>query len=159
MRRVPGVWAGRAEWSPVEDTPPAEETPTIPGLPPGPYELSEALVLAAQRVPAGQAVSYGGLAGLLGAGGPRHAGRAMSGAPDGTPWWRIVRADGSLPPSLSARAAPHYRAERTPLKGNPDTSTPGPDAGAHLRVDLARARWDPDEEDLAVLAELRDRLG
>ncbi|MEO9248972.1 MGMT family protein [Citricoccus nitrophenolicus] len=139
--------------------PSAEDTPAFAGLPPGPYELSEALVLAAHRVPPGQAVTYGGLAGLLGAGGPRQAGRALSGAPDGTPWWRIVRADGSLPSSLAARAVPHYRAECTPLKGNPDTSTPGPDAGAPLRVDLARARWDPGEEDLAVLAELRRRLG
>ncbi|MGM7668816.1 MGMT family protein [Microbacterium sp. A93] len=127
--------------------------------PPGPFELSEALVLAAQLVPPGLAVSYGGLAGLLGAGGPRQAGRAMSGAPDGTPWWRIVRADGSLPPSLSVRATPHYREERTPLKGHPGNPTAGPDGGPHLRVDLARARWEPDEAELAVLAALRSGLG
>lgn len=130
-----------------------------PELPPGPYELAEALVLAAQLVPPGRAISYGGLAGLLGAGGPRQAGRAMSGAPDGTPWWRIVRADGSLPARLSARAAPHYRQEDTPLTGHPRTATPGHDDGPHLRVDLARARWDPDEADLSVLVELRRRLG
>ncbi|XKH53769.1 MGMT family protein [Citricoccus nitrophenolicus] len=132
---------------------------TFPDLPPGPYELSEALALAAQLVPPGRAVSYGGLAGLLGAGGPRQAGRAMSSSPDGTPWWRIVRADGSLPASLSVRAAPRYRDEGTPLKGNPGATPPGPDGGAHPRVDLARARWDPDEAELAVLAELRSRVG
>jgi methylated-DNA-protein-cysteine methyltransferase related protein len=127
----------------------------FPDLPPGPYELSEALVLAAHLVPPGHVLSYGGLAGLLGAGGPRQAGRAMAGSPDGTPWWRIVRADGSLAGSLSARAAPHYRNEGTPLK----RSASGPDGGAHLRVDLARARWEPDEAALAVVAELRSRLG
>ncbi|NUL46327.1 cysteine methyltransferase [Cellulosimicrobium funkei] len=130
-----------------------------PDLPPGPYELTEALVLAAQIVPPGRAVSYGGLAGLLGAGGPRQAGKAMSSCPDGTPWWRIVRADGSLPASLSARAAPRYQDEGTPLRRHRDTSTSVPDDGVHPRVDLARARWDPDEADLAVLEELRRRLG
>ncbi|MCY1157929.1 MAG: cysteine methyltransferase [Citricoccus sp.] len=125
-----------------------------PGLPEGPYELSEALVLAAGLVPPGRAISYGGLAGLLGAGGPRQAGRAMSMAPDGTPWWRIVRADGTLPESLSVRAAPHYRAEGTPLKG-----TAGADDGAGLRVDLAAALWAPDAGARTLLARLRAGVG
>ncbi|MFC7401997.1 MGMT family protein [Citricoccus sp. GCM10030269] len=120
-------------------------------LPPGPYELSEALVLTAQFVPRGRAISYGGLAELLGVGGPRQAGRAMSAAPEGTPWWRIVRADGSLPTSLSRRAATHYRDEGTPVK----TSPSGPDGGDGLRVDLVRARWEPDEDTLAVVHRLR----
>jgi methylated-DNA-protein-cysteine methyltransferase related protein len=133
--------------SPVEQN-------TGPDLPEGPFELSEALVLAAGLVPPGRAISYGGLAGLLGAGGPRQAGRAMSMAPDGTPWWRIVRADGTLPASLSARAAPHYRAEGTPLTGNA-----GPDAGAPARVDLAAALWAPDAAARSALARLRAGLG
>lgn len=136
-----------------------EDPPIIDQLPPGPYELSEALLLAAGLVPAGRAVSYGGLAGLLGAGGPRQAGRALSFSPDGTCWWRIVRADGSLPPSLAGRAAPHYRAEGTPLRGTASDTTAEHDAGSHRRVDLARARWEPGEQDLAVLRHLRGRLG
>lgn len=139
--------------SPVEQN-------TGPDLPEGPYELSEALVLAAGLVPPGRAISYGGLAGLLGAGGPRQAGRAMSGAPNGTPWWRIVRADGTLPASLSARAAPRYRAEGTALKGTaPVRGTAGPDGGAPVRVDLAAARWEPDTVARDVLARLRAGLG
>ena len=122
-------------------------------LPDGPYELAEALVLAAGLVPPGRAVSYGGLAGLLGAGGPRQAGRAMSTAPDGTPWWRVVRADGTLPASLSVRAAPYYRAEGTPLR-----APAGQDAGAVVRVDLAAARWEPDARALDTLARLRHGL-
>jgi methylated-DNA-protein-cysteine methyltransferase related protein len=133
--------------SPVEQN-------TGPDLPEGPYELSEALVLAAGLVPPGRAISYGGLAGLLGAGGPRQAGRAMSMAPDGTSWWRIVRADGTLPASLSARAAPHYRAEGTPLTGSS-----GPDAGPPVRVDLAAALWAPDAAARLALARLRAGLG
>lgn len=130
------------------------EQKTGPDLPEGPYELSEALVLAAGLVPAGRAISYGGLAGLLGAGGPRQAGRAMSMAPDGTAWWRIVRADGTLPASLSSRAEPHYRTEDTPLK-----ETGGPDGGASVRVDLAAALWEPDAAARDALARLRAGLG
>ncbi|MDI3331954.1 MAG: MGMT family protein [Micrococcus sp.] len=133
--------------SPVEQN-------TGPVLPEGPYELAEALVLAAGLVPPGRAISYGGLAGLLGAGGPRQAGRAMSMAPDGTAWWRVVRADGTLPASLAARAAPHYRAEGTPLK-----ETAGPDAGAPVRVDLAAALWVPEAAARDALARLRAGLG
>ena len=32
------------------------------------------------------------------------------------PWWRVVRADGSLPPSHDEEARAHYREEGTPLK-------------------------------------------
>nr|WP_249214111.1 MGMT family protein [Micrococcus luteus] len=76
----------------------------------GPLTLGEGLEALARLVPPGHAVSYGGLAGLLGAGGPRQAGRAMAESSPGTPWWRVVRADGSLPPELAARAAVEPRA-------------------------------------------------
>ena len=78
----------------------------------------------------------------------------MSRAPDGTPWWRIVRADGTLPASLSVRAAPHYRAEGTPLKG-----AAGPDDAAGPRVDLAAALWAPDAGARTLLARLRAGVG
>ena len=32
------------------------------------------------------------------------------------PWWRVVRADGSLPPSHEDEARPHYLDEGTPLR-------------------------------------------
>ena len=81
--------------------------PVLPGArhrDDGPLTLGEGLEALARLVPPGHAVSYGGLAGLLGVGGPRHAGRAMAESSPGTPWWRVVRADGSLPPELAARA-------------------------------------------------------
>lgn len=127
-----------------------------PDWPEGPLELDEALVLAATLIPSGQATSYGGLAAALGAGGPRQAGRALSRAPEGTPWWRVVRADGSLPPSLSSRAAAHWHAEGTPQR----TPGPGvPDDGPLLCLDLASARWSPSAEDERLLEELRERMG
>ena len=33
------------------------------------------------------------------------------------PWWRVVRADGSLPPSHDEEARAHYLEEGTPLRG------------------------------------------
>lgn len=109
--------------------------PAFPGLPDaGPLTVLEALAAAACLVPPGRAVSYGALAGLLGRGGPRQAGRAMAESPEGTPWWRVVRADGCLPAALAARAAVEHVREGTPLR----------DArGGPARVDLARAAWDP----------------
>lgn len=125
--------------------------------PTGPLELEEALVLAACLVPPGRATSYGALAEALGAGGPRQAGRAMSRAPEGTPWWRVVRADGTLPPTLAARAAPHWHQEGTLRRAA--GADRGPDGVASPRVDLASARWSPSAADLRRLEELRQRIG
>lgn len=119
-----------------------------PVPPAGPITLAEALAALAGRIPAGRAVSYGGLAAVLGAGGPRQAGRAMAEADPGTPWWRVVRADGSLPADLVGRAAPRWADEGTPLR-----------AGGVPRVDLSRARWEPDDADLAVAEHLAARVG
>lgn len=141
------------------ETPPAQRpagegpplpagTPDVPGLPDdGPLTVLEALAAAAWLVPAGHAVSYSGLAALTGVGGPRQAGRALAESPRGTPWWRVVRADGSLPPDLAVVAQEHWEAEGTPVRGGGDGT----------RVDLAAARWEPDAAALAVLARLAAR--
>ena len=46
----------------------------------------------------------------------RNVGRVMSTHGGSVPWWRVVRADGSLPPSHDEEARAHYREEGTPLK-------------------------------------------
>jgi len=122
--------------------------PVLPGArhrDDGPLTLGEGLEALARLVPPGRAVSYGGLAGLLGVGGPRQAGRAMAESSPGTPWWRVVRADGSLPPELAARAAVEHEREATPR-------TP---AG---RVDLPRARWEPDDGAARAIRAIADRI-
>jgi alkylated DNA nucleotide flippase Atl1 len=53
---------------------------------------------------------------------------ARHGAP--VPWWRVVRADGTLPPSHGDRARQAYLEEGTPLRPS----------GA---VDLRAALWLP----------------
>ncbi|WP_309080072.1 MGMT family protein [Zhihengliuella sp.] len=90
-------------------------------------------------IPAGSAVSYGDVAELLGAGGPRQVGAAMAGsAGEDLPWWRVVRADGSLPRELAERARPHWVSESTPVRGS------GPD-----RVRFPDARWRPSVDEFA----------
>lgn len=79
-------------------------------------------------IPSGRVLSYGDVAELLEAGGPRQVGQVMSRYGSSTCWWRVVRADGSLPPGHEDRALAHHRAEGTPLRGG--------------GIDMARARWD-----------------
>jgi methylated-DNA-protein-cysteine methyltransferase-like protein len=81
-------------------------------------------ILAAVRaIPAGFVRTYGDLS----PGAPRLAGRVLSDCGDDVPWWRVVRADGSLPQGEAQRA--RLYAERVPLLA---TKTP--------RVDMRKAR-------------------
>lgn len=79
-------------------------------------------------IPSGRVLSYGDVAELLEAGGPRQVGQVMSRYGSATNWWRIVRADGGLPLCHDGRARAHHLAEGTPLT----------DRG----VDMRAARWD-----------------
>ncbi|HLS50053.1 MAG TPA: MGMT family protein, partial [Actinomycetaceae bacterium] len=88
----------------------------------------------AEAVPRGRVTTYGALAAAArqrtGRGSPRHVGAVMARAGDAVgAWWRVVRADGTLPSALAARARPHYRAEGTPLTSS----------GA---VDVSAAMWE-----------------
>ena len=64
-------------------------------------------------MPPGTVLSYGDLAELAGLSSPRLAARILSRglAGDDVAWWRIVRADGSLPDHLQIAAREHYLAE------------------------------------------------
>ena len=85
------------------------------------------------RIPPGRVMAYGDITTLLGAGGPRQVGTAMARYGGAVAWWRVVRSDGGFLPGHEREALANYRAEGTPLK---------PDGG---RIDMARARWWPDE--------------
>ncbi|GAB2687225.1 MGMT family protein [Thalassiella azotivora] len=103
-------------------------------------DFAEAVLDVVRSIPPGRVLSYGDVAEYLGdapAGGygARAVGRVMSTRGAGVPWWRVLRADGSVVPELAARALPRYLEEGTPLR-------PGRDDVADLRVDMARARWD-----------------
>lgn len=82
-----------------------------------------------ERIPPGQVLSYGAIAEILQDGGPRQVGRVMALEGAVVPWWRVVRANGSLPASHGIDAQAHYRDERTPMRANGSA------------IDIKRALW------------------
>ena len=81
-----------------------------------PDEYVEAVLSLVETVPSGRVTTYGALADVVGYGGPRGVGRVMSTHGGSVPWWRVVRADGSLPPSHDEEARQAYLEEGTPLR-------------------------------------------
>ena len=71
-----------------------------------------------ERIPPGKVLSYGIIAEILEEGGPRQVGRVMALEGGAVAWWRVVRADGSLPPSHGVGAQEHYAIEDTPMRNN-----------------------------------------
>lgn len=90
----------------------------------------EAVLALVEQVPAGRVTTYGLIAEAVGRGGPRQVGAVMASYGGPVPWWRVVRADGSLPRSHDAEARQSYLEEGTPLR--PSGS-----------VDLRAAIWLP----------------
>ncbi|GGD28095.1 MGMT family protein [Nocardioides daphniae] len=97
---------------------------------------AELVLRCVERVPRGRVTTYGAVASvvgeLLGRGGPRLVAQVMAREGSAVCWWRVVRADGSLPDDLARRARPEYLAEGTPLRadGRVDVDR------AHAVVDL-----------------------
>lgn len=92
-------------------------------------DFTEDVLDLVERIPPGQVLSYGRIAEILGDGGPRQVGRVMALEGGAVPWWRVVRADGSLPTSHAIDAQAHYRDERTPMRSN------------GTAVDMSEALW------------------
>ncbi|MBK3561461.1 MGMT family protein [Streptomyces sp. MBT56] len=113
--------------------PPGAGPPDLPELP----EYAERVLDVTELIPPGRVMTYGDIAEWLGEGGPRQVGRVMALYGSAVPWWRVVRADGTLLPAHELRALDHYRAESTPLR---EASR---QAEGHIpRIDMRRARWD-----------------
>ena len=89
----------------------------------------EAVLSCVERIPSGRVTTYGAIAEVVG-GGPRQVGSVMSRHGGPVPWWRVVRADGSLPPSHEGEARQAYLEEGTPLRPSGN-------------VDIAAAFWRP----------------
>ena len=90
-----------------------------------------------ESIPPGRVMAYGQIAECLERGGPRQVGAVMATYGSGVPWWRVVRADGTLPDCHQRGALEHYRVESTPLRG-----AAAGESGS-TRVDMARAAWQP----------------
>jgi len=99
-----------------------------------PEEYAELVLTCVERVPCGRVTTYGAIAEVVGArlggGGPRQVGSIMASYGGPVPWWRVVRADGSLPPSHQDEARQCYLEEGTPLRPSGN-------------VDIKRAFWRP----------------
>jgi alkylated DNA nucleotide flippase Atl1 len=82
-----------------------------------------------ERIPAGRVTTYGAISDRVG-GGPRQVGVVMARDGGSVTWWRVVRADGTLPAHLAVEARARHRAEGTPLRPSG-------------KVDLVAAFWEP----------------
>lgn len=83
-----------------------------------------AIIDRVRAIPEGYVRTYGDVS----PGAPRQAGAALRHCDDPTvPWYRVVRADGSL--AQGDRQRKRLKAEGVPFKG--------------AKVDMAAARWDP----------------
>jgi alkylated DNA nucleotide flippase Atl1 len=96
-------------------------------------EYVEAVLSVVETVPSGRVTTYGAIADAVGHHGPRSVGRVMSTYGGSVPWWRVVRADGSLPPSHDQEARIHYLEEGTPFRRSG-------------KVDMPKAAWYPHQK-------------
>jgi alkylated DNA nucleotide flippase Atl1 len=78
-------------------------------------EFVERVLTIVESVPRGRVTTYGAIGDVVGSG-PRLVGNVMGRHGGPVPWWRVVRADGSLPPSHLDEARAHYLEEGTPLR-------------------------------------------
>lgn len=78
----------------------------------------EDVLALVEQVPRGQVTTYGLVADAVGRGGPRQVGAVLASHGGSVCWWRVVRADGSLPPSHDHRARSEYLVEGTPLRSS-----------------------------------------
>lgn len=96
---------------------------SVPELP----QYAELVLELVDTIPPGRVLSYGDVAELVGQGGARQVGAVMARFGSLTCWWRVLYADGSLPPGHEDRAADLLRGEGVPVRGG--------------RVVMGRARW------------------
>lgn len=98
-------------------------------------EYVESVLRVVESIPVGRVMAYGMIAEVVGVGGPRQVGRVMAEYGGGVPWWRVVRADGTLAEPQRIRARERYFEEGTPLVADR--------IEGDLRIDMRRAAWEP----------------
>ncbi|AUI49504.1 MGMT family protein [Arthrobacter crystallopoietes] len=113
-------------------------------------EFVDAVLEVAALIPAGRVLSYGDIAELLGSGGARQVGRVMSLHGGAVPWWRVIRADGTLPHELMGQAVQRYQREFTPIIIR--------ETGAGPKVQMQLARWFPDDHDFDRIEDIRQKM-
>jgi alkylated DNA nucleotide flippase Atl1 len=79
-----------------------------------------------EQIPPGRVTSYGAIGRLIGVG-PRRVARALSLGGGAVPWWRVLRADGTVAEPVRVEQLRRLAAEGVPMRGG--------------RVDLAAVGW------------------
>lgn len=96
-------------------------------------EYVEAVLSLVERIPRGRVTTYGVIAAAVGRGGPRQVGRVMATYGGGVPWWRVVRADGTLPLCHDGESRARHLDEGTALRPSG-------------MVDMTAAMWWPEDD-------------
>jgi len=74
-------------------------------------DITDSVLLAVASIPPGRVASYGQIAAIAGRGGPRTVARILATRGGSVPWWRVVRADGTIAPHLLDEATRRLGAE------------------------------------------------
>jgi alkylated DNA nucleotide flippase Atl1 len=93
-------------------------------------DFTMAVLDVVDQIPPGRVMTYGSIAEHLQRGGPRGVGGVMARDGEAVTWWRVVRANGTLPAHLMIDAQEHWHTEGTPLRRG--------------IVDIDAARWWPE---------------
>lgn len=119
-------------------------------------EYVEAVLDLVALIPAGAVLAYGDVADLLGSGGARQVGSAMSHHGSAAPWWRVLKASGEAPPGHAREALTRFVLEGTPLLGShADYLRTGE---GRWRVDIMAARWAPTDTEFDLIDAIAEGL-
>ena len=91
-----------------------------------PADVDEAVFDVVEQIPPGRVTSYGAIGRLIGVG-PRRVARALSTGGGAVPWWRVLRADGTVAEPVRVEQLQRLAAEGVPVRNG--------------RVDLASVGW------------------
>ncbi|WP_029135228.1 MGMT family protein [Nakamurella lactea] len=82
-------------------------------------ELAARMLEVVGSIPPGRVCTYGDVAAAAGSPSPRLAGRVLAElSDDDTPWYRVLRANGTFAPHVAARQAELLRAEGVEVTGD-----------------------------------------
>jgi alkylated DNA nucleotide flippase Atl1 len=91
-----------------------------------PADVDEAVFDVVEQIPPGRVSTYGAVGRLVGIG-PRRVARALSTGGGAVPWWRVLRADGTVAEPVRVRQLELLAGEGVPMRDG--------------RVDLAAVGW------------------
>ena len=93
-------------------------------------DVDEAVFDVVEQIPRGRVSTYGAIGRLVGVG-PRRVARALSSGGGAVPWFRVVRADGTVAEPVRVRQLELLASEGVPVRNG--------------RIDLAAVGW-PDRD-------------